>query len=266
VVALVLLGGANGAWAQSYYGNTYGQQFGYHRSYTRGQQAILAPGLTLGVEGGYYRYSENPQFMDLTSNKAIGASLAYQVVSSQGISWRVEGRYLNAPADYASSQGKAADEPNMLADGRFLLTHEVDMSGSSLAAYIGLGYRYLQNDGKDVNGYAGYTRTSQYLYAPVGVWGGVAAGPNSMWVGQAEVGQLIAGRQYSDINGGLYNNQHNGREIRLYGAYRYGGLELGPYAQFWQIDESDSACAGGLCGVEPKNFTREIGLRLSYHF
>lgn len=229
------------------------------------EDPALRPGFEIGAQGGYYRYTENPKFMELESTPAYGVFASQQGLGDSLPNLRLEGRFLNAKADYASNNGTTSDETNWLAEGRVLYTANFFAGDLGLAPYVGYGYRFLRNEGKNTASSSGYTRESQYHYAPVGAWLSLPVGDASL-VAQAEYGRLLHGEQYSAISTGLKNTQSNGSEYRFFMGYRGGSLQFGPYAQFWRVEDSSTNCVPGYCGLEPKNFTREVGLSLSYHF
>jgi hypothetical protein len=237
--------------------------------YAQNAPSPLEPGLTLGAFGGYYRYNEPPKFAELESKTLYGISGALQMPihaeSWQGIGLRIEGRALNATANYQGS-GTSKDENNWLAEGRLLVTQDWAWGDLALSPYIGYGYRYLRNDGETTStGALGYSRESQYHYLPVGTYARIGAGPGDI-IAQLEYGQLLRGYQFSAIGSGVNNTQNNGYHLRAALGYQLGHWTVGPYGEFWKIDDSSVNCSNSFCGYEPKNFTREAGLQASYHF
>ena len=99
---------------------------------------------------------------------------------------------------------------------------------------------------------------------------GRASKKTLLWSGAlgvaAEVAPLLWGRQYSNINDGITNKQTSGTHLRLTTLWEADKWSVGPYYQFWRVDDSDVDCSGSICGLEPKNFTREWGLSLQMKF
>ncbi|PIZ31746.1 MAG: hypothetical protein COY40_01055 [Alphaproteobacteria bacterium CG_4_10_14_0_8_um_filter_53_9] len=230
----------------------------------------LLEGLDIGARAGYYRYSENPNFMELEGVSNIGVDAAYQTMANvpflgqQAV--RIEGRLSRSQDGYSSASGFTNGNESTVAEVRTLLVGRYDVGSLTLNPYWGYGYRYLKNDLQDTATALGYERTSQYHYLPLGTWLAMPVTNKVSAIGQVEYAPLIYGRQHSAINSGLDNTQTSGHHIRLFGGARYAGLTVGPYAEFWRVDDSDTSCASSFCGYEPKNFTREVGVKATYHF
>jgi hypothetical protein len=154
----------------------------------------------------------------------------------------------------------------------------------TLTPYIGLGYRYLNDDmgGKiSSTGAAGYERESNYLYSPAGLEALADLG-GSWYLGvTAEYDIFWWGRQVShlsDVNSDyndLENEQHEGYglrgSVRVQKKYGRASFAAEPFVRYWNIKKSDTAdwtYRGTRIGygVEPKNDSTEIGLRLTVRF
>jgi hypothetical protein len=94
--------------------------------------------------------------------------------SATGIKTVGQDYYLIADARYAMGdvKYKSASGTGNVADKMYelwmLAGEEAMVDTYLLSSYIGVGYRHLDNDLRDL-GAGGYRRTSQYLYIPIGV-------------------------------------------------------------------------------------------------
>ncbi|MFZ2619487.1 MAG: outer membrane beta-barrel protein, partial [Alphaproteobacteria bacterium] len=216
--------------------------------------------LEFSVKLGSYQYTENPNFMSLDSLPAYGLGGAYTIPLDAHQRLRFEGTYTQAKADYKSSQGATKDNSNRYIDLRAFYARHFDYGSMDITPRVGLGYRFLRNVLADIPSVAtGYARESTYLYLPVGVEVRTPTG----FYADAEYGYLLKGRQVSALSPDLENEQDTGSHIRLSAGYETDIYKIGPYVDFWRIEQSSTDCAGSTCGYEPKNFTREFGVQLT---
>ncbi len=255
-IALMLLGAVLGVWAQT----------------SRSADALSSrPGWDLGLQAARYHYEE-PDFMKLDGNRG-GLSAAYTEVEDGRVG-RLEGRYSYGKLKYEGT-GTQTGVPDHIFEARALAGADY-RAGSviSVLPFVGLGYRYLQNDlrGYDtVAGvtYFGYRRYSQYLYAPIGVTARFPIGSGWALAPTVEYDYFIRGRQKSKLTDtgipGLVdvtNEQRHGRGYRASVTVEAGHLAFGPWVHYWRI--KDSEVSAGF--FEPANRTREAGVEVRYRF
>jgi hypothetical protein len=230
------------------------------------------PGLEIGGQLAYYDYKE-PNFAEIKGPR-LGFVGAWTAVGEQKLFLRIDGRASYGSLDYKGS-GTATGVPDFILEARAVVGIDLDLSGATLSPYAGLGYRYLYDDltGYSSTGAAGYRRYSNYLYAPLGVT--LRIGLDSEWVlaPTLEWDFFLQGKQksmLSDANptlGNPTNTQSSGSGYRAYLMFEKGRLAIGPYLQYWHIQDSDlQPIGGGRLGLEPENFTHEYGLELRYRF
>ncbi|MBU3933114.1 MAG: autotransporter outer membrane beta-barrel domain-containing protein [Candidatus Omnitrophica bacterium] len=157
-------------------------------------------------------------------------------------------------------------------------------TATTLTPYIGIGYRYLNDDssGKiSSTGAHGYERESNYIYSPIGVevitplkndWSvGATAEYDLFWWGKQK-------SHLSDVLSGLNdleNRQNKGYGIR--GSIKVQkklsklDLVIEPYVRYWNIKKSkdaDITYHGTKIGYgyEPKNNSTEIGCKFAAKF
>jgi hypothetical protein len=199
---------------------------------------------------------------------------------------RLEGKYAWGEWDYEGSTW--AGTPSFVNDIDFYQVETrgiigYDFSPSATAVvttYIGIGYRYL-NDHMEKRVLGGYQRESTYFYSPLGVDAAIRVNDAWSWGVLAEYDLFWKGRQVShmgDVFPGLNivaNTQSKGYGLRgsLRLSYQGGrfGVAAEPYIRFWRINDSavspliyKGLYVGDL--VEPKNKSKEIGLKLSVIF
>jgi hypothetical protein len=199
--------------------------------------------------------------------------------------FQLEGRYAGGDDDYQGS-GKIEGVADNLAEGRLLAGRDFLVNEFGLSPYVGVGFRDLFNDSRGVSttGALGYKRESQYLYMPIGVTGRTRIDRDSRVSLNVEYDQFLWGRQYSDLNDvsefypELVNSQTWGYGLRGELMYERRSWGLGPFFDYWNINQSEDSCATRFtttdrfiyrvtaCGYEPHNDTLEYGIRFRYRF
>ena len=236
-------------------------------------------GNDIGLSLSYYQYQE-PGIMSLKGVK-LGLDLDTTKVLQNDQFMRGDLRFASGSVDYSSNDtGSASGEPDMYIEARGLIGKDSAIKGAVLAGYIGVGYRYLFNDGRGISstGYGGYRRESNYVYLPVGIIHRRALNDQARLESTLEYDQLLFGKQISslsDVGAGysdVTNNQNSGYGLKLSVMYQKSNWAIGPYAHYWNIGESDMVpeiqngvpTGNGL--AEPKNNTIEFGLKASQQF
>jgi hypothetical protein len=193
---------------------------------------------------------------------------------------RGEIRYAGGTVDYSSNgTGSSSGEPDWYFEGRTLVGRDWLLRESTISSYIGLGYRFLFNDGRGITstGHAGYRRESNYLYLPLGIIYRTPLKNRAELIGSIEYDHLLSGTQLSmlsDVDAGytnLSNKQNEGSGMKLHLMYTTPGWSAGPYLHYWNIADSDIApiYRNGMLvgyGVEPHNKSLELGIELRRPF
>jgi hypothetical protein len=146
--------------------------------------------------------------------------------------------------------------------------------------YIGLGYRYLSDNSDGLNtlvnftNFLGYKRFSHYYFLPVGIDLTYQTVPAYSLESNFELDYVFKGYQVSKISvvpgeNDIYNKQKGGfglrASLRANRYFQYGAIFGELFVRYWNIGQSssvDDPLSPGFIWVEPKNNTREIGLRL----
>lgn len=187
-------------------------------------------------------------------------------------------RYAIGTVDYNGS-GSASGEPDWYIEARGLVGKDWVINEAVLAAYTGVGYRYLFNDARGITstGAAGYRRESNYFYLPIGIIHRMNIKDQAKLVSTMEYDHLLSGTQnsrlsdtglgYSDVT----NNQSGGYGLKLSIMYEKSKWAIGPYAYYWNIGQSNTAILYQYgtpvgTGWEPKNNTVEFGFKASQQF
>jgi hypothetical protein len=182
------------------------------------------------------------------------------------------------------------------AEGRALVGKDLIGQRTTFSPFTGVGLRHLSNG---TTGTAGF-RTDNYLYVPLGVTARTSLGSRRAFSVTLEVDPLLHGWQKtrdSAFGGGDFPatptappftingfsdvsfSQHAGWAIRASAKYqmtRHWSLE--PYYVHWRVSPSpvnyetatytvNQIAANQQIGFyEPLNFTRELGVKLGFHF
>ncbi|MDX8386817.1 MAG: hypothetical protein R8M11_09945, partial [Gallionella sp.] len=191
-----------------------------------------------------------------------------------------EVRFAGGTVDYQSNgTGSSSGNPDWYFEGRVLLGNNWTRHDfPNLSSYVGLGYRYLKNDGRGLTttGHSGYRRESNYLYFPIGIIHRTNLQAGAKLISTIEYDYLITGTQnskLSDVPGysDLKNTQKEGHGLKLNLQYTKEKWRVGPYLHYWKISDSDaipSYVNGNLvcCFYEPHNKTVELGIELRHSF
>jgi hypothetical protein len=123
----------------------------------------------IGVQSYLYEYEEEVDDTFFMSNKGTKYGLSAAVTKTVAKEYYLKGefRFATGDVEYKSASG-VGDVSDDLYEMRLVMAKEKIVDGFLLGSYIGVGYRVLENDLRDL-GSGGYRRTSQYLYIPIGV-------------------------------------------------------------------------------------------------
>lgn len=189
----------------------------------------------------------------------------------------VNGTYQVGKMDYKShGTGFMHDIDDRLWEAQSLIGWSWNGDSYRVTPFLGLGYRFLSDDSVDqhsTTGAFGYLREANYHYVPFGVM--FDAWENE-WrtTGSVEYDWLIYGDQYSyiDSTDPFHNRQYNGYgwKARLQFSHHLSGRGrwyIAPFANYWHIRDSEVDCKSGYgCGVEPNNFSRQVGIEVGLEF
>ena len=158
---------------------------------------------------------------------------------------------------------------------RYLVGYDFPEKTTMTTPYIGIGYRYL-NDDLSCDP-LGYERESNYIYCPIGIENITFLGNDWLIGGTAEFDLFLYGLQRSHLGyyyGTIENRQKEGYGVR--GSVRFQkkgkgiGCSIEPFIRYWWIDDSDSEYFYYEEFYEefwePENNSTEYGVRLVVKF
>ncbi len=230
-------------------------------------------GFEVAGQSSRYHYEE-PGLMKLTGGR-VGVTGAYTFLTGGQWYSKVDGRYSYGALRYEGS-GTMESVPDTIIEVRFVEGRDfLPSRGISLSPYGGIGYRYLYNDlrGYSSTGAVGYRRYSNYLYIPVGLSSRIGDSRQFVVNPTFEYDFFLRGKQltklsdtglgYSDAT----NTQDSGYGYRLSLMFEVDRFAFGPWMNYWKIEDSDIVFIGkNSYGLEPKNWTREVGVEFKYKF
>jgi len=250
---------------------------------------LTQSGLTLGAHFGRYRYQENvvpdEEFMHLSGYRG-GVSVEATQALEYGLFITGDTRFTYGENTYVGS-GTSENVDDQVWEMRalfgkdFVLADAPGFEGGAftLAAYTGFGYRHLYNDsrGETSSGAVGYRRTSEYLYMPIGITPRFRLDQGSRLSTTFEFDYLLQGLQTSylsdvtPLDPDIENKQKAGYGLRANAMYETSKWSVGPYVQYWNIQNSAGTVfydllGNGFVGHEPHNYTLEYGMRGTYRF
>ncbi len=233
----------------------------------------LAEAPSFGIGISQYAYREPS--LGVTQDGWLGIAQAKWAPDNLRIqNWplTLSGQATFGYADYTGS-GDMANQPTNIYQLQVESPHTDWIKGYQISP--GLGYRYLYNDarGTTTTNFAGYRRTSEYLFASLGAER--SFGDN--WRATAQGYYLLSGRQTSNLfdaggdyatQGPLQNTQRHGFGWKAGICKTYQALDFCSNLEFWQIGASDpySFVANGksYSVLEPTNNTKSLQLTVNY--
>lgn len=248
--------------------------------------AQVSGGHSLAFEVYSHEYEEEVGGTFFMSNKGPFVSARYAYV------WKFDSKFIEVSPSVALGSVDYESAGTGTIDGTFNSTVILEVRGGNefqvaegvfVIPWVGLGYRnHYDAKGGEISstGAAGYDRVSEYWYLPVGVTMSVPMGGAWMLEPAASYRFFLGGTQTSYISDvsptctDLKNDQNDGYGFEASLGFRTAlngsNLTFGPFFRYWDIDDSDIgyfACGGTLfAGIEPKNTTTEIGVRLRLGF
>lgn len=237
-------------------------------------------GLMYGVSGSFVYYGWIPLLP--FNYYAWLPSLPEDRNKSQSMV-KLEGKFSTGQVDYRNS-GTIDDIRDYMLEARALVGPVFYNEKIATIPYLGLGYRYLNDDsgGKiSSTGAYGYERESNYYYIPIGA--NLITGLNHGWFLEVntEFDAFLGGRQISHLSdvapsyNDLSNDQKDGYGLRGSLKIRKGfetvDFVIEPFIKYWNIKKSEisnltynNVIIG--YGYEPKNNSTEYGIKLAMRF
>lgn len=227
--------------------------------------------LEIALEPSYIKYKE-PGIMR-ESGVMLGISGAY--IYRDNAMLKAEARGSWGEVDYRNS-GRINNIQDSIIELRALGGYDLPVKEKlTLTPYLGFGYRYLKEDGKNRISSTNaifYDRISRYYYSPVGIeakyalennWSiGATAEYDIFWKGKQQSNLGYIGSGFEDAK----NNQDRGygvrSSIKVQRKLDEFNLLIEPFARYWNIKKSDVADQG----FEPKNRSLELGCRIGMVF
>lgn len=240
-------------------------------------------GNALGLTISGYQYKE-PSLDVVINAPLVGIDYAGTYAFDNDWFVKADARYAYGSAKYIGS-GTQSNIPYSYYDLRGLFGYDfnfTELGGFVLAPYSGIGYRYLFDNqgGPTSTGAASYNRSSNYVYLPIGVTHRMKVNDNHKLETVLEYDYLIQGTQVSHLSQSapylpdVTNQQFRGYGLRLSSMYQFAEWSVGPYINYWNIQNSNSVsniiAINGLryriTAYEPANNTIEAGLKVAYSF
>ena len=235
----------------------------------------------LGAELSYIKYEE-PGVME---EKGVMSGFSGSYTYYDNYMLKAEGRFSVGQVDYEGQLSDGTpynidDIDDYMLELRGLAGYGFPVFESSvLTPYVGLGYRYLNDDLSSDP--AGYERESNYFYSPIGIESSTPM-ENGWVVGLTlEYDYFWKGIQISHLSdfssafNDVENDQNDGYGLR--GSVKFKkeieklNLIIEPFIRYWDIDRSEDATitfAGAVWGYgyEPENDSTEIGIKVAVGF
>lgn len=244
----------------------------------------------VGPEISYLRYKEPGHMKEQGLMYGISASYSYHNMRNL-LMVGIEGKASYGELDYkgATIIGTPLNidnVPDYMLEFRGLIGLDLPIKSSYLTPYIGIGYRYLNDDTHEKYS-GGYEREANYFYSPVGFkilvpveeeWSFKSTIQKGWTFGvTAEFDVFWDGTQKShleDLTSSLKtieNDQDNGYGLRgsITLQKKLNNLWIGiePFIKYWHIKASDPEVLkieglGPIKIIEPRNYSTELGAML----
>ena len=189
--------------------------------------------------------------------------------------FRLEGKFSYGQVDYDGAlwDGTPYTIDNIddyMFECRYLIGYDFPNTTAMNTPYIGVGYRYLNDDTSFDP--AGYERESNYFYCPIGIENITILNKDWSIGGTAEFDLFLIGVQRSHLSDvhplyeDLENCQRKGYGLRGSIKCQKKGKKVDwaiePFIRYWDIAKSDVSHGG----YEPKNTSIEYGVGIVAEF
>jgi len=229
----------------------------------------------LGAEVSHITYKEPGVMEEKGMMSGIVGSYTYR----SKFMLKADGRFSYGQVDYKNS-GTLDNIDDYILEFRGVGGYDFPiLKASILTPYVGIGYRYLNDDMSGMTtstGAHGYERESNYFYSPIGVtiitplrngWSvGAMLEYDIFWKGiqKSHLGEIPG---YYDIE----NDQNDGYGLRCSIKFQKKAervdFAIEPFIRYWNIKDSETTTdPGGTPWIEPKNNSTEIGIMLAVMF
>ncbi len=255
-------------------------EFGTETSYIHYRETgiMRQKGAMYGIFGAYtHRFSENQHIRSLQD--------IFSGTNKINM-FRFDGKFSYGWVDYSSERtGEDEGIRDYLLEARAVAGYDLPFwPASRLTPYLGIGYRYLNDDSagrRTTTGHFGYERESRYVYIPLGLE--FSSDRSNNWtVGvTTEYDIFLGGKQLShlgDAVAGLNTVENEQRDgwgfrgaVRLMKRNENIDFFFEPFMRYWKIDDSEislltyQGVAVGY-GLEPENKSTEYGLKLGFNY
>lgn len=248
-----------------------------------------SPGRDLGIEVGFetsYINYEEPDVME-EEGLMYGVVGSYTFRNSRNnYMLRAEGRFSFGEVDYTSvSTGSMNNVEDYILELRGVVGYDFPvLEATTLTPYIGIGYRYLNDDSSGMTtttGHVGYKRESNYYYTPLGIetmtaldngWSiGLTLEYDHFWKGIQKSHLSDANLGFNDVE----NDQNEGygcrASIKFQKKSERFDYVIEPFIRYWEIKKSEISAVtySGVIigyGYEPENTSLEYGLKIAAKF
>lgn len=247
-------------------------------------QPIKRHTLEIKPEISYIIYKE-PSVM---KSRGMMHGLIGSYIYHRGIMLKAEGKGSWGRVDYHNS-GSIDNIRDYMLEFRGLGGWDLSLLKEiSMTPYIGIGYRYLNDDssGKVSSiGAHGYERESNYIYNPLGLEFNIDTKVNWLITQTVEYDYFWGGKQKSHLSDvsplitNISNRQRKGYGFRASLGFRkqFKAVEFafGPFIKYWSIKKSEEEVFFDFItdpanpvwiGWEPKNRSKEMGIFMSLKF
>lgn len=247
-------------------------------------EAVDQTSFAFGLETFQFTYREPDIMKETGSLKGIFASFTY----GHELQFIGEARYSQGQMDYEGGTWggtplSISDIDDTLREIRILIRSRIEPLKKPeqpvdpcFLIYTGAGYRYLIDDLPTGSG--GYQRESNYIYLPLGFGLTKKLAPKWSLQTMLEYDFFIRGVQKSDLSEAdpgfpdVDNDQFRGFGYRASALVESDLLWFELFLVYWKMNESKEqdltyyGAPTGFVVVEPKNNSREVGLRLGIRF
>jgi hypothetical protein len=236
----------------------------------------------IGLNLGYFHYEEEDFNVDWDGFMygLIGSYTYHNVIM-----FHTSLEYAQGEIQYdgATQEGTPLkeDTDDWIVEWRGLLGYDFTSKGHLITPFLGIGYRYWNDD---IDGPSGYEREVEYWYSPIGIetfsplsgawtWG-ISAEYDIFWGGTVKsyLSDFLAGLNDPEVD----QDSGDGYGLRFSLRFNRGfannsALTIEPYVTYWNINESDIGTLT-FYGVpianviEPSNETLTYGVRIGWQF
>lgn len=220
--------------------------------------------IELGIQTYYYNntFEKDGQYSFSLEGYKYGLSLRGTKTINDFLYISGDVRYIFSNIRFKDNTEDEGKVPETMYEVRILSGIEFSMNNYLISPYLGLGYRTINNDFKNID--ASHHK-QKYKYIPIGIIHRFVLNNTTRISTQVEYDYFISGEVTND---NATYQQNNAYGLHIQSAYEKKEWSVGLFSTYTDIEKSEVNHYPNSTYIDwiKKNHTLELGLEIKYHF